>query len=141
MVLRQYNIYLLKNINRKNNVNIFMKITAKAWRSKRSKFSSMRSLIKHFTNLFYFYPLRQILASFSVATYSRKNKMFKFLITVFALVNGVLLCKWVCVDKNNNIKKYYFNQSEVVLELPKREISLPYYQNVKLGRKIRIPGE
>lgn len=64
--------------------------------------------------------------------------MFRFFIMVLTCANMVFMCKWVCIDKNNNIKKYYFNQSAVKLEIPKHAISIPEVQNHR--KRVPIPG-
>lgn len=65
--------------------------------------------------------------------------MFRFFVMILACANMVFMCKWVCIDKNNNIKKYYFNQTAVTLKIPKHAITIPEVQNN--GRKrVLIPG-
>lgn len=66
--------------------------------------------------------------------------MLKLLVILLIFLDGVYMCRWVCIDKNNNIKKRYFNQTEVTLEIPKREITLPEIPK-KGRRRIPIPGE
>lgn len=69
---------------------------------------------------------------------------------VFFYIDVVMTCKWVCIDKNNNIKKHYFDQTKFNLEFHQHEISLPTYnknqKNNDKGRKnvdqsLPIPGK
>lgn len=64
--------------------------------------------------------------------------MLKLLLIVLVHVNIVLMCRWVCIDENNNIKKHFFNQSKFVVEFPHHDIDLTEFQ--KRENK-KLPGE
>lgn len=72
-----------------------------------------------------------------------ETTMLKFMFVMFVLIDSVLLCEWVCIDRNNNIKKRYFNQSNIEVKIPKKAINVRHFfskNGLKLSRDA-IPGK
>lgn len=67
--------------------------------------------------------------------------MLKLIVNILALINGVLMCRWVCIDNNNIIKRYNFNPHDITLEWPKHEIIITDVTGIPDVKKVSIPGE
>lgn len=63
--------------------------------------------------------------------------MLKLLLILLAIDNLVLMCKWVCNHDNNDLKKYFFDQNKIVLEIPHLQLDI----TEPLKRDVTMRGE